>query len=72
MSVAPLNLPSESPIDASNMYSHNVAAFLGEILNDEGNLDLDSENEIIRGTLVTSGGQIVNDAVRDALDKAGD
>jgi len=70
--LAPLNLPSESPIDASNMYSSNVAAFLGEILGDDGKLNIDTDNEIIRGTLVTRAGEIVHEGVRAALEKAGD
>jgi NAD(P) transhydrogenase subunit alpha len=54
---APLNLPSEIPIDASEMFSSNVAAFINELLNDDGELNIDLENEIIKGTLITYEGE---------------
>jgi NAD(P) transhydrogenase subunit alpha len=54
---APLNLPSDIPVDASEMFSSNVAAFINELLDDEGKLDIDLENEIIKGTLITHEGE---------------
>jgi len=54
---APLNLPSDVPVDASEMFSSNVAAFVSELLDDEGKLNIDLENEIIKGTLVTHEGE---------------
>ncbi|MDP6635614.1 MAG: NAD(P) transhydrogenase subunit alpha [Phycisphaerae bacterium] len=54
---APLNLPSDIPVDASSMFSSNLAAFIGELLDEDGELNIDLENEIIKGTLVTHEGQ---------------
>ena len=54
---APLNLPSEVPVDASKMFSSNVAAFIGELLNDAGELNIDMKNEIVKGTLITREGK---------------
>ena len=54
---APLNLPSEIPIDASEMFSSNLAAFINELLDDDGKLNIDLENEIIKGTLITHRGK---------------
>ncbi|MDP6546876.1 MAG: Re/Si-specific NAD(P)(+) transhydrogenase subunit alpha [Phycisphaerae bacterium] len=54
---APLNLPSDIPVDASEMFSSNVAAFINELLSDEGEISIDMENEIIKGTLVTHEGR---------------
>ena len=64
---APLNLPSEVPVDASEMFSSNVASFLGELLDDEGNWTLDPDNEVIRGTLITRDGSVVHEATNAAL-----
>lgn len=56
--------------DASKMYSKNLTAFL-EILVKEGQLNLDMEDEIVRGTLVTHGGKIVHESTRLALERDG-
>ncbi len=64
--LGPLNLPSEMAVDASQMFSRNVAAYLGELVKD-GELTIDMENEVISGTLVTRDGEIVNEAVRKAI-----
>ena len=64
--LGPLNLPAEVPFDASQMYARNVASFLGHVL-DEGALTLDPDDEIVRGALVTHGGQVVHPRVREQL-----
>jgi len=66
--LAPTNLPAGAPVHASMMYARNVAAFLGELLYD-GRIDIDLDNEILRATLVTRDGEIVNERVRRALNK---
>jgi H+-translocating NAD(P) transhydrogenase subunit alpha len=60
--MGPLNLPSEIPNHASQMYSKNIQAFLGEIVK-KGVLTIDTTNEIVRDTLVTQAGKIVNERV---------
>ena len=55
--LGPLNLPSTMPINASQMYAKNLAAFLGAIVQD-GKLRLDFEDQIIRDTCVTHGGEV--------------
>jgi len=57
---APTNLPSAMPLHASQMFSHNVWAFLTELLDEEGNVHIDMENEIIAATLVTHEGRAVH------------
>ena len=64
--LGPLNLPAELPVHASQMYSRNVAALLGELVKD-GQMNLDMENEIIRGMLITHEGRIVHEPTRNAL-----
>jgi NAD(P) transhydrogenase subunit alpha len=58
------NLASTVPFHASQMYSRNLGAFLLHLVKD-GQLRLDRDDEIIRETLVTLGGEVVNGRVRD-------
>jgi NAD(P) transhydrogenase subunit alpha len=63
----PVNLPSAVPYHASQMYAKNIGAFLKHLLDKEGNLALDREDEIVRETLVTHGGEVVHPRVREAM-----
>ena len=64
--LGPTNLPSTVPFHASQMYAKNVATLLLHITKD-GQLQLDAADEIIRETLVSRDGQIVNAKVKEAL-----
>ena len=55
--LGPLNLPSTVPLHASQMYARNVASFLLHVVQD-GRLNLDFSDEIIRETCVTHAGEI--------------
>jgi H+-translocating NAD(P) transhydrogenase subunit alpha len=46
------------------MYSRNVSAFLMHLVKD-GKLRLDTSDEIVRETLLTQGGEVVNKRVRE-------
>jgi len=46
------------------MYARNVATFLAYMMKD-GKLQLNPQDEIIRETMVTRGGEIVNARVRE-------
>ena len=48
------------------MYSKNITTLLLHMIED-GEIKLDSDDEIISATLVTRDGQVVHPAVRDAL-----
>jgi H+-translocating NAD(P) transhydrogenase subunit alpha len=52
------NLAATMPVHASQMYSRNVEAFLGLIV-EEGELRLDFEDEIVRETCVAHGGTVM-------------
>ncbi len=56
--------------DASRMYSKNLTTFMAMLLKD-GNLQIDFDDEIVKGTLVTHEGKIVHDVVRMALTRGG-
>ncbi len=60
------NLPSTVPTHASQMYAKNVATFLLHLVK-KGELKLDLEDEILRETLVTRGGEVVLPRVRELL-----
>jgi NAD(P) transhydrogenase subunit alpha len=65
--LGPINLPSTVPHHASQMYARNVSSFLRTLAN-EGKLDYDSPDEIVRAAMLTRGGQIVNERVRKAFE----
>ena len=59
-----INLASTVPYHASQLYSRNAATFLLHMVKD-GKLNLNLQDEIIRETLVTQGGEVVNARVRE-------
>jgi NAD(P) transhydrogenase subunit alpha len=63
----PVNLPSTIPYHASQMYAKNILTFLKYLINKEGNLTLNREDEIVRETMVTHGGEVVHPRVRELL-----
>ncbi len=66
--VGPVNLPSRAPYHASQMYATNVVNLLKLMVNKEGVLTIDQNDEIIRGTLVTHGGKVVHSTVGPLLE----
>lgn len=66
----PVNLPSMLSVQASQMYSRNVLAFLGYIFRN-GKLRLDFDDEIIGETCVTHAGAIRNEQGREAVERQG-
>jgi NAD(P) transhydrogenase subunit alpha len=61
--LGPTNLPSDLAFNASQMYAKNLLTFLLHLLRD-GKVELDLEDEITRGALLTHQGAIANEAVR--------
>ena len=62
--IGPANLPSNLPSDASKMFGKNVINFLKLIIKD-GQLNLNFEDDIVKGTCVTHQGEIISERVRD-------
>jgi NAD(P) transhydrogenase subunit alpha len=54
------NLPGRVAADASNLYSRNLLAFAGLLVNKEGALAPDYEDEILKASLITHGGAVVH------------
>jgi H+-translocating NAD(P) transhydrogenase subunit alpha len=64
--IAPLNLPSEMATHASQLYAKNVESLLELLIDDEGGLRLDFDDEIVAGACITHDGEIVNERAREA------
>jgi NAD(P) transhydrogenase subunit alpha len=58
------NFASTVPHNASQMYARNISAFL-QLLVKDGKLQLNLEDDIIKSTLLTQGGELVNPKVRE-------
>lgn len=65
--LGPVNLPASVPYHASQMYSKNIVTFLRHLVNKEGRLVIDLEDEITRETLVVRDGEVFNERVRELL-----
>jgi NAD(P) transhydrogenase subunit alpha len=61
-----INIASGVPYHASQMYARNITTFLGSLVKD-GKVNLNMEDEVIRETLLTRGGEIVNARVRESF-----
>ncbi len=68
--IGPLNLPSTVPYHSSQMYARNIKTFLLNLIKD-GKLHFDMEDEIVRDTMITRDGEIVNSHVRGLLGLTG-
>jgi H+-translocating NAD(P) transhydrogenase subunit alpha len=62
--IGEFNLAATVPYHASALYARNLSAFLQHLVK-EGKLQLDFKDEIIRETLVTHDGEVVNARVRE-------
>ena len=65
--LGPTNLPSEIPNHASQMFGNNITKFLLHLVNDEGEVSLDLEDEIIQGCLVSHDGQVIHERITSML-----
>jgi NAD(P) transhydrogenase subunit alpha len=57
-------LPSDMPYDASKMYGKNIITFLQLITGAEANLQLNFEDDLVKGSCITHEGQIVHERVK--------
>jgi NAD(P) transhydrogenase subunit alpha len=62
--IGSINLASTVPYHASQMYAKNVATFLLYMIK-EGQLQINPQDEIVRETLLTQGGEIVSARLRE-------
>ena len=64
--LAPLNLPASMPLHASLLFSRNLTAFLQAFTKD-GVFQLDPEDDIQQGALITQAGEVRHGRTREAL-----
>jgi H+-translocating NAD(P) transhydrogenase subunit alpha len=62
--IGEINLASSVPYHASSLYARNIAAFLQHLVKD-GKLVVNMDDDIVRDTLLTRSGEIVNARVRE-------
>jgi len=67
--MAPINLPAEVPVHASQLYARNILNFLGLILK-KGELSVDLGDEVLAGACVAHQGSPVNPRVAKLLETA--
>jgi len=65
--LGPANLTSTVPFHASQMYARNLVTFLKHLVNKEGQLVIDRNDEITRETLVSYKGEVVNPRIQALL-----
>jgi NAD(P) transhydrogenase subunit alpha len=65
--LGPENIPSDLAFHASQMYGKNMQTLLELILDDEGNLSLDFNDEIVAGTVVAHQGEVPHGHMRKLL-----
>jgi NAD(P) transhydrogenase subunit alpha len=64
--VGPLELATEMPDHASQLYARNVQSLLELLVSDEGQLTLDWDDEILAGACITRDGEIVHEGAKQA------
>ncbi len=57
------NLAATMPFDASKMYGKNVLNFLQLIIDKEGKLHLNWEDDLVKGCCITNNGEVVHERV---------
>lgn len=60
-------LPSTLPADASKMFGKNVFNLLKLMIDKEGNLVFNFDDDIVKGCCITHQGNVVNERVKEAL-----
>jgi NAD(P) transhydrogenase subunit alpha len=65
--MGPVNLAATVPTHASQMYAKNITTFLLHLFTKDGAFQLKPDDEIVAGTLLTQGGEVVHPRVRELL-----
>ena len=63
--IGPANLPSQMAGNASALYAKNLQNLVELLIDEEGNLKVDTEDEVIAGALLTKDGAIVNERAKE-------
>lgn len=60
-------LAATASADASKVYAKNVLNFLKLVIDKEGNMNLNFEDDIVKGTCIATGGSITNERVQSLI-----
>ena len=66
----PFNVPSSMAPQASQLYARNITSFVAAIFK-QGAINIDTKDDLIRGSLVINKGEVVHEATKNALAKMG-
>lgn len=61
------NLQGTMPADASKLYGKNILNFLQLIIGADGELNLNFEDDLVKGACITFNGEICNERVKDLI-----
>lgn len=61
------NYASDMPFDASRMFGNNVINFLSIMIDDEGKINMNFEDELVNGTCVSHDGEIISERVKSFI-----
>ncbi len=64
--IGQLNLPATMPVHASQMYARVIQNFLGLLIKDDA-LDVNLDDDVIKGMCITRGGEVVQEMTRKAM-----
>ncbi|MCC7526844.1 MAG: Re/Si-specific NAD(P)(+) transhydrogenase subunit alpha [Chitinophagaceae bacterium] len=59
--------PSDMPYDASRLYGKNILNFLHLIIDKEGTLKIDTDDDLVKGTCVVLNGEIMNERIKNVI-----
>jgi len=62
------NYSAGMPVDASRMYGKNILNFLKLIIDEKGELNLNFEDEVVKGACITHQNEIVNERVKSVFE----
>lgn len=61
------NYPALLPADSSKMFGNNLLNFMKLLIDEEGNVNLNFEDDIVKGTCLAHDKQVVNERVKSTL-----
>ncbi|MGE3797720.1 MAG: NAD(P) transhydrogenase subunit alpha, partial [Thermomicrobiales bacterium] len=64
------HLPSTVPVHGSLMYSKNVQNLLALLIDDQGGLKIDMDDEIVAGTIITRDGELLHEGTKQRMSPA--
>jgi NAD(P) transhydrogenase subunit alpha len=64
--IGPANLPSQMAFDASALYAKNLQNLIELLVDEDGALKIDTDDEVVAGACLTKDGEIVNERAKEA------